>query len=160
MKFSSKGTYGLRALVDLALYSENGDVVSIRSISERQDMSERYLEQIIGLLRKAKIVKGIRGATGGYRLSRPASEITVYEILHCLEGNLAVVDCPEDLCNMGDSCVTRYVWKKITTAIERTVKDMSLQELVDQKKALPKRPSTTASKTPGNTHPEEIPSET
>ena len=84
MKLSTKGRYGLRALIDLALYSEN-ETVSIASISARQNISESYLEQLIAKLRKAGLVTSVRGAGGGYKLAKPASEISVGDILRALE---------------------------------------------------------------------------
>ena len=93
MKLSTKGRYGLRALIDLALYSEN-ETVSIASISARQNISESYLEQLIAKLRKAGLVTSVRGAGGGYKLAKPASEISVGDILRALEGSLDAVKCP------------------------------------------------------------------
>ena len=93
MKLSTKGRYGLRAMIDLAQYS--GDApVSIISISERQDISERYLEQLVALLRKAGLVRSIRGAGGGYVLAKDMKEISVGDILRALEGSLEPVECP------------------------------------------------------------------
>lgn len=90
MKLSTKGRYGLRALIDLAVYSEES-AVSIGSIAARQKISESYLEQLMAKLRKAGLVVSIRGAGGGYRLARPAGEISVGDILRALEGNLEAV---------------------------------------------------------------------
>ena len=86
MKLSTKGRYGLRALIDLAVYSGQ-EAVSIQSIAKRQNISDRYLEQLMGKLRRAGLVVSIRGAGGGYRLARPAGEISVGEVLRALEGN-------------------------------------------------------------------------
>ena len=113
MKLSTKGRYGLRALIDLALYSEN-ETASIASISARQHISESYLEQLIGKLRKAGLVVSVRGAGGGYKLAKPAEEISVGDILRALEGNLDPVECPglkeESACDSSEFCVTKYVW--------------------------------------------------
>ena len=95
MKLSTKGRYGLRAILDLAVYGKE-QPVSIRSISERQDISERYLEQLIAKLKKAGLVESIRGAGGGYRIARPADTISVGEVLYVLEGSLNPVDCVSD----------------------------------------------------------------
>lgn len=84
MKLSTKGRYGLRAMIDLARYSEE-EPVSISSIASRQDISERYLEQLVGLLKKAGLVQSIRGATGGYVLAKGAKEISVGDVLRALE---------------------------------------------------------------------------
>jgi Rrf2 family protein len=86
MKLSTKGRYGLRAVVDLAIYSEDGTPVSIQSISQREQISESYLEQLVRKLRNADILISHRGAAGGYVLARPADEITVGEVLRALEG--------------------------------------------------------------------------
>ena len=88
MKLSTKGRYGLRAMIDLARYSEK-EPVSISSIAARQDISERYLEQLVGLLKKAGLVCSIRGAAGGYILARGACEISVGDVLRALEGALS-----------------------------------------------------------------------
>ena len=93
MKLSTKGRYGLRALIDLAVYCEN-ETVSIASIAARQNISESYLEQLIAKLRKAGLVTSVRGAGGGYKLAKPAEEISVGDILRALEGNLDPVECP------------------------------------------------------------------
>ena len=84
MKLSTKGRYGLRALVDLAVHGEEAPV-SIQSIAVRQNISERYLEQLMGAMKKANLVTSTRGAQGGYRLARPAREISVGDVLRALE---------------------------------------------------------------------------
>ena len=93
MKLSTKGRYGLRALIDLAVYCEE-EAVSIQSIARRQHISDRYLEQLMGKLRRAGLVVSVRGAGGGYRLAKPSKEISVGEVLRALEGNLDAVTCP------------------------------------------------------------------
>ena len=92
MKLSTKGRYGLRAIVDLARFSES-EPVSISSISSREDISEGYLEQLMALLKKAGLVKSIRGAAGGYVLARPAGQISVGDVLRALEGKLEPAEC-------------------------------------------------------------------
>ena len=136
MKLSTKGRYGLRAVIDLALTSEN-EAVSISSIAARQSLSESYLEQLMGKLRKAGIVKSIRGAQGGYRLGRPPEEISVGDILRALEGDLDPVDCmalkhQEGGCVGQDACVTRYVWQKISDSINETVDGILLSTLLEE----------------------------
>jgi len=134
MKLSTKGRYGLRALIDLALYSEN-EAVSISSIAERENISERYLEQLVGMLKKAGLVTSKRGAGGGYSLARPASEISVGDILRALEGSIDMVECPglssEQGCDSADACVTKYVWKRINDSINSTVEEIKLDQLVE-----------------------------
>ena len=139
MKLSTKGRYGLRAMIDLARYSEE-EPVSIGSVAARQDISERYLEQLVALLKKAGLVKSIRGATGGYVLANKEEEISVGDILRALEGSLEPVKCAafysEDGCTAADGCVTKYVWQKINDSINQTVNEIMLDELVRESKNL------------------------
>ena len=131
LKLSTKGRYGLRALIDLAQYSGETPV-SITSISDRQNISERYLEQLMSMLKKGGLVKSLRGAGGGYVLARDASDISVGDILRALEGSLDPVECsglnPEEGCQIADSCVTKYVWQ----SINRTVDEIMLDQLVQE----------------------------
>ena len=104
MKLSTKGRYGLRAMVDLAVYSEK-ESVSISCIAQRENISESYLEQLAGKLKKAGLIKSTRGAQGGYRLAKPAAEISVGDILRALEGELGAVDCrKKEYCFPGIHC--------------------------------------------------------
>lgn len=145
MKLSTKGRYGLRALIDLALYSEE-EAVSISSIAARQNISESYLEQLAARLKKAGIIKSIRGAAGGYRLARDAGEISVGDILRALEGSLEAVECAglkeENTCGEADFCVTKYVWKRINDSISQTVDDIKLDRLVEESRKA-KKPGRT-----------------
>ena len=139
MKLSTKGRYGLRALIDLALYSEN-EAASIASISARQQISESSLEQLIAKLRKAGLVVSVRGAGGGYRLAKPASEISVGDILRALEGSLDAVHCPgleeEGSCEGSEFCVTKYVWQRINESINRTVDEIRLDQLIEESRKM------------------------
>ena len=149
MKLSTKGRYGLRALIDLALYSDEA-AVPISSVATRQGISESYLEQLFGKLRKAGLVTSVRGAQGGYQLAKNASEISVGDILRALEGNLNAVECPglkaEDGCQGADFCVTKYVWQKINDSIAKTVNEISLQQLVKESRETRKKSGYTAIK--------------
>lgn len=132
MKISTKGKYGLRAMIDLAQYSEQ-EAVSISSIAQRQKISESYLEQLVAKLKKAGLVVSIRGAAGGYRLARPASGISVGDVLRALEGDVRAVICTaqtEEGCEGEELCVTKYVWQRINENIEKTVDEMMLDQLV------------------------------
>lgn len=139
MKLSTKGRYGLRAMIDLARYSEE-EPVSISSIAARQDISERYLEQLVGLLKKAGLLRSIRGATGGYILAKSAAEISVGDVLRALEGSLEPVKCAafysEEGCTAADGCVTKYVWQRINESINSTVNHMMLDELVRESRTV------------------------
>lgn len=125
----------MRALIDLAQYSEEAPV-SIVSISARQDISERYLEQLMSKLKKANLVRSIRGAGGGYVLARDAEEISAGDILRALEGSLEPVECagiePGGECKAADICVTKYVWKRINDSINKTVDEIMLSQLVEE----------------------------
>lgn len=142
MKLSTKGRYGLRALIDLASHGGK-EPVSIMSISERQGISERYLEQLMSKMKKAGLIKSVRGAGGGYMLARDLSNISVGDILRALEGNLDPVECSgfleEGGCQAADSCVTKYVWQRINDSINRTVDEIYLEDLVKEKRNLPCR---------------------
>lgn len=131
MKLSTKGRYGLRAAVDLALHAQD-DPISISTIAAREGLSESYLEQLFAKLKKAGLVQSLRGSNGGYQLAKPASDISVGDILRALEGDMVVVDCPdsEDVCAKFDSCVTKYVWKRINNSINDTMDSMTLEEIV------------------------------
>lgn len=139
MKLSTKGRYGLRALVDLALNCGE-EAVCIQSIANRQNISESYLEQLMRLLRKAGLVRSVRGAGGGYQLAKPAENISVGDVLRALEGNLEAVDCgafqKEHPCEGADICVTKYVWKRINDAIRQAVDSIMLAELVEESRRI------------------------
>ena len=124
MKLSTKGRYGLRALIDLA---QNGgeQPVSITSISTRQDISERYLEQLMSMLKKAGIVRSVRGAGGGYVLVKRLEDISVGDVLRALEGSLEPVDCAGLEPNGGCR-------KKINDSINQTVDEIKLDQLVKE----------------------------
>ena len=131
MKLSTKGRYGVKAMVDLAIHY-GGEPVSIKSISERQGISEYYLEQLFSPLRKSGLINSIRGAQGGYVLSRIPKEITVAEIMEVLEGPIEISNClDEKSCNNVDCCATRLLWAKIKESIDSVTKSTSLQDILD-----------------------------
>jgi len=132
MKLSTKGRYGIHAMYDLAQFGSETPQ-PIKSIAERQNIPEAYLEQLIGQLRRSGLVKSVRGAQGGYLLSRSPAEITVGEVLRTLEGELAVVDClmEEDVCHKACSCPTRVVWKKLRDGLNEIVDGITLQDMLD-----------------------------
>lgn len=132
MKISTKGRYAVRVMIDLAKQG-NGKCVAVRQIAERQEISEKYLEQIIGILNKAGYVKSIRGAQGGYKLTREPSEYTVGDILRLTEGNLCPVSCLEgsvNECPRVDTCETLHVWKRLQDAINEVVDHVTIQDLM------------------------------
>jgi Rrf2 family protein len=138
MKISTKGRYALRLMLDLALHN-TGEYITIKSISERQEISDKYLEQIITQLSRAGYVKSIRGAQGGYRLAKAPEEYTVGMILRLIEGSLAPVACLEDEvnpCSRSSRCVTLEVWKQLNDAISNVVDNITLADLVEKQNRL------------------------
>lgn len=136
MKISTKGRYALRLMLDLA-YNHTGSFIPIKNISQRQDISDKYLEQIITQLSRAGLVKSARGAQGGYMLAKEPQEYTVGEILRLLEGNLAPVACVDDTkeaCTRVDECVTMEVWREIKDAVNKVVDNITLADLVEQQR--------------------------
>lgn len=133
MKLSTKGRYGLRALLDLAINS-SGDHVSLSSIAERQNISENYLEQVFSSLRKAGLVKSIKGAQGGYMLADAASKITVGSVLRVLEGDLSVVDEESESSsdNIVQKCIKKKVWDKMSTCLNEIADSVVLEDLVTE----------------------------
>ena len=138
MKLSTKGRYGVKAMVDLAI-NYGDEPVSIKSISERQNISEYYLEQLFATLRKAGIIKSIRGAQGGYVLNRDPSEITIHEVIELLEGPIEISNClVEESYDNIEACPTRLLWKKIKESIEEVTHSITLQDMVNDYKDMKK----------------------
>lgn len=133
MKISTRGRYALRMMLDLALH-DNGQYIKIKEIAARQRISDKYLEQIITMLSKADYVKSVRGAQGGYRLSKAPEEYTVGMILRLTEGCLAPVACLEEThedCDRAHCCATLELYKRLDDAIKSVIDNMTLAELVD-----------------------------
>lgn len=128
MKLSTKGRYGLRAMVDLAIHS-NGDLVTLKNIAERQDISDAYLEQVFSTLRKAGLVKSHKGSQGGYLLGDTMSKITVGQILRVLEGDLFPYD-EGDYDNRIERLLIKDVWKVIDESISGIVDQITVEDLV------------------------------
>lgn len=131
MKLSTKGRYGVKAMVELAI-NYGGAPVSIKTISTRQNISEYYLEQLFSPLRKANLITSIRGAQGGYVLSREPKEITVADIMKEVEGPIEISDCIDNsCCDNVDCCATRLLWSKIKNSIDDVMTSITLQDIVD-----------------------------
>lgn len=138
MKISTKGRYGLRAMVDLAVNS-NGDHVALNSIAQRQSISENYLEQVFASLRKSGLVKSVKGAQGGYTLSKRASDIRIGDILRVLEGNLSVIDSSKEADsdpNSLQNCIKVNLWDKLDEGINSLVDSITLEDLASEYKKL------------------------
>ena len=128
MIISSKGKYGLVALMDICLYSRS-EAVTLKSVSKRQDISERYLEQIFSILKKGGIINSKKGAQGGYFLARKPKDITVGEILNILEGYLKIVS-PSEEKNDIECFMQKKIWNNINRQIETYFNSITLEELV------------------------------
>lgn len=134
MRISTKGRYALRMMLDLAIHN-SGEPVRIKDIAKRQEISDKYLEQIIAVLNKAGFVRSMRGPQGGYRLAKAPEEYTVGMILRLTEGSLAPVVCVEDEmmeCERQQDCATLFVWKQLNDAINGVVDHITLADLVEK----------------------------
>ena len=137
MKLSTKGRYGVAAMFDLAMHYGQGPI-SLRSIAKRQLISEQYLEQLIGALRKAGYVKSIRGAQGGYALVKDPSKISVGDVIEAMEGPITPVDCLLEeangkiSCNRVEICMTRGVLLRVRDSITSVLDSVTLADLCNQ----------------------------
>ncbi|SDA18931.1 transcriptional regulator, BadM/Rrf2 family [Ruminococcus sp. YE71] len=139
MYISTKGRYALRLMLDLAENAEAEQNIPLKKVAERQQISLKYLEQIITALCKAGFIKSIRGSQGGYRLAHEPEYYTVAMILRLTEGTLAPVSCLEDevnQCPRSAQCATLFVWQKLYDSINDTLESITLKDIVDNKIAL------------------------
>jgi len=136
MRLSTKGRYGVRALVDIALNCDGGPVL-LKDIAKRQDISAQYLEHLVAPLIRAGILRSIRGAKGGIALAKPPEEIGLSRVIEILEGSVAPVECVDNpaLCARSDECVTRDVWGEIKAAIMGVLESLTVKDLMDRQKA-------------------------
>lgn len=133
MKISTRGRYALRLMIDIATNTVTKPV-PIKDIAKRQGISDKYLEQIISVLNNAGFVRSVRGAQGGYTLTRRPDEYTVGMVLRLTEGTLSPVDCIKDdgiICEKLDTCPTSIVWRKIDDAIKGVIDNITLADLVE-----------------------------
>jgi Rrf2 family protein len=134
MKLSTRSTYGVRAMLVLALRERSGRPVMIRNIAEEQALPVNYLEQLMSQLRKANLVTALRGPHGGFVLARAASEITVAEIVEALEGPLGLADCPSGpgCCSRPEVCAVSELWQEASDALTRSLRRVTLAALADR----------------------------
>ncbi len=138
MKLSTKGRYGLRALVDLAANGQ-GEAVSLSQTAQRQKLSLNYLEQVFGMLRRAGIVIGVKGPNGGYKLARDADEITVKEILKALEGEFSIIERDGEETDPVQASLSRLLWDEIDRKVNQYLEERTLGSLVrDYRRTLEK----------------------
>ena len=131
MKMSSKARYGLYVAVELAKNYESGNVVNVANLSQSTGVTEKYLEQIIALMKKANIVESLRGANGGYKLTTSPENVTVGCILRAVEDNLEIVDCLHSGCANSGKCVARNLWGKLYDNINSYLDTVSLKQLAE-----------------------------
>ena len=135
---STKGRYALRVMIDIAVYS-NGNYISLKDVSARQEISVKYLEQVISLLNKAGFLHSLRGNNGGYKLAKEPSSYTAGDILRAAEGSLAPIACLQDeqnRCSRRDQCTTLSFWEQYYRVITDYVDGVTLQDLADNAKAM------------------------
>lgn len=135
MRLSTRGRYGTRMMLDLAVHYDQGPT-PLREIAKRQDLSAKYLEQLIIPLKAAGFILSVRGAKGGYTLAKKPDKISVGEIIEILEGGLSLVDCVEDpkVCEREKECPTRDIWLRMSARLMEELSSLSLQEVMDGRK--------------------------
>jgi Rrf2 family protein len=135
MKLSTKSRYGTRLMLDMAQHYNN-EAIQLSDIARRQDISQKYLEQIIIPLKKANYIRSIRGAKGGYLLEKAPEDVTIGEIVALFEGGADICECSEspETCSRTDSCLTRNVWIKAAKAMYEELNSITLSDLVEQNK--------------------------
>lgn len=135
MKISTRGRYGTRMMLDLAAHHDQGPT-PLREIAKRQDLSVKYLEQLIIPLKAAGYIRSFRGARGGYTLARKPDKISVGQIIKVLEGGLSLVDCVEDpkMCEREKNCPTRDIWLRMSERLMEELSSLTLSDVLDGKK--------------------------
>ena len=133
MRMSTKGRYGVRLMIDLALHSGEGPVL-LKDIARRQGISEKYLWNLINPLKTVGLVRSLRGARGGYLLAKQPAEISLKDIMSVLEGPLCLVDCVENpsSCKRSPTCITRDVWCEASRGFMKTLETMTLETMIDR----------------------------
>jgi Rrf2 family protein len=143
MKLSTKGRYGARAMLELALNYKKGSVL-LRDIARKQEISRRYLERMMAALVAAGLVRSSRGKHGGFSLAKPPAEIRLSEVIQAVEGPIAPVSCVDDpkLCGRVDVCITRDIWKRMKKAILEVLDSVTLEKMIEMKKEKTAKPKT------------------
>ena len=135
MKLSTRTRYGVRAILELAEKDGSGPL-RVKTIAQSQDISAKYLEQLMSILKSAGFVRSIRGSKGGYMLAKAPNQIKISDVFDCLEGHVTTVECVEDkdYCARAADCVARQVWAQVQQAITNVLQSITLQDLVDRAK--------------------------
>ncbi len=134
MKISTKVRYGARAMLELATHYGKGPI-ELKEIARKEDLSVKYLEQVIIPLRTAGLVKAVRGSKGGYSLAKAPSEILLNDLVETLEGPLELIECLHNpaVCKGSQSCVTRDIWQEVQESISRIFHSISLEDMLNRK---------------------------
>ena len=135
MRLSTKGRYGTRAMLDVALHADEG-LVHLKDVAERQEVSKKYLEHLVARLEADGLLRTVRGAGGGVALARPASEVTVLDILCTLEGSLAPVECVDrpEVCSRSGNCGARDLWAELGAVVTGFLGSVTLEDLRERQK--------------------------
>ena len=135
MKLSTRTRYGMRAILELAQNDGRGPL-QVKTIAQHQDISVKYLEQLMTMLRSTGFVRSIRGSKGGYMLAKAPDQIKLSDVFDCLEGHVTTVECVEDknYCARAADCIARQVWTQVQDAIKNVLQSITLQDLVDRAK--------------------------
>lgn len=135
MKLSTRTRYGIRAILELAESYRQGPL-QLKIIAQHQDISVKYLEQIVAMLKSGGFVRSIRGAKGGYILAKAPNQIKLSDVFDCLEGLVTTVECieNEDYCARAADCIARQLWKQLNEAIKNILQSITLQDLLDRAK--------------------------
>lgn len=132
MRLSAKGEYGVRAILDVALHSGQGPA-QVREIAKRQAIPERFLEQVMASLKKGGLLQSTRGSQGGYILARPASEISLADVIEVIEGPITLMECVDESsskrCGQAGLCVVRNVWQDVQNSIVKVLKSATLDKM-------------------------------
>lgn len=141
MRMPTKARYGLRAMLDLAMHGGHEHPVLLRDIAARQELSERYLEQVFIPLRHAGLVRSARGAKGGFMLSKPPHHIDILEIVEACIGDLSMVECvnSREFCARANDCAARIVWEEMTRSMREVLSGRTLADLVGMQEVAAKR---------------------
>lgn len=137
MRFSAKGEYGVRAMLDIALYGEGGPV-RVKEMAKRQAIPIRFLEQVMTSLKQAGLVESYRGARGGYRLKKSAKQISLADIVQSVEGPIAIMECISDKdqghCDQISVCVIRDIWCDVQNSVIKSLSAVSLENVIERKR--------------------------
>jgi Rrf2 family transcriptional regulator, cysteine metabolism repressor len=140
MRISTKGRYGVRAMFDLAMHNRE-NAIALKSVAQREHISEKYLEHLFASLKKAGLIHSVRGAQGGYRLAHPPEEITLGDIIRVLEGPVTPSECvteESEICERMAECVMHDVWCRIRTQIDDVLDSITLADVCEEQRKLQK----------------------